>query len=216
MRTTPQERLALGVVALLLVLGAGFRWARPEPDPVRWAGAAEEAPTDRAAAEAAKEERRALPLAPGERIDPNQADAVELERLPRVGPALAARIVERRQSHGSFRTLADLDSVSGVGPALLAAMAQHLALPAAPAALAEPRAAERAPVVTSAAGPLDVNSATAAELEALPGIGPALAGRIVEWRERHGRFRGVEALAEVPGIGEGTVRRVAPLVRASP
>jgi competence protein ComEA len=63
---------------------------------------------------------------------------------------------------------------------------------------------------------VDVNTATAQELAALPGIGPALAGRIVAWRSAHGRFGSVDALAEVPGIGPATVERLRPRVRVTP
>ena len=49
---------------------------------------------------------------------------------------------------------------------------------------------------------IDLNSAGASALETLPRIGPALAGRIVEWREANGRFRSLDDLREVPGIGE--------------
>lgn len=52
-------------------------------------------------------------------LDLNTATAGELEALPRVGPALAARIVEHRHQHGPFVTLDDLDAVKGVGPRLL-------------------------------------------------------------------------------------------------
>jgi competence protein ComEA len=51
------------------------------------------------------------------------------------------------------------------------------------------------------AGPLDLNAATAAELEALPGVGPALAAAIVEDRQRNGPFASVEELDRVSGIG---------------
>jgi competence protein ComEA len=56
-------------------------------------------------------------------LDLNQATAVELERLPRIGPALAARIVADRAARGPFRTVEDLDRVPGVGPATIAALA---------------------------------------------------------------------------------------------
>lgn len=49
--------------------------------------------------------------------------------------------------------------------------------------------------------PVDLNSATAADLDALPGVGPVLAQRIVDWRQQHGRFSNVEELQEVSGIG---------------
>jgi competence protein ComEA len=48
---------------------------------------------------------------------------------------------------------------------------------------------------------VDVNSATEVELEALPGIGPALASAIVEWRARNGPFSTPDDLLDVPGIG---------------
>ena len=51
--------------------------------------------------------------------------------------------------------------------------------------------------------PLDLNAATAEELDALPGIGEELARRIVEYREEHGPFESVEEIMEVSGIGEG-------------
>ena len=51
-------------------------------------------------------------------------------------------------------------------------------------------------------GPVDLNSATVADLDALPGIGPVLAQRIVDWRTEQGPFASVEQLREVTGIGE--------------
>jgi len=64
----------------------------------------------------------ARPLAPGEKIDLDLADVTEITRLPRIGPALAQRIVAWRDQHGAFGTLERLDSVSGVGPKLLDAL----------------------------------------------------------------------------------------------
>ena len=53
--------------------------------------------------------------------------------------------------------------------------------------------------------PIDVNVASADELEALPGIGPALAGRILAYRRDHGSFASLDDLTEVDGIGPQTV-----------
>ena len=73
------------------------------------------------------------------------------------------------------------------------------------------------PAPPGSSGPADrvlsLNSATAAELESLPGVGPVLAGRILDWRMRHGRFSSVEELREVSGIGEKLFATLAPLVR---
>ena len=51
--------------------------------------------------------------------------------------------------------------------------------------------------------PLDLNAATAEQLQTLPGVGEELAARIVAWREEQGPFESVEQIMEVPGIGEG-------------
>jgi competence protein ComEA len=63
------------------------------------------------------------------------------------------------------------------------------------------RAPEGAPAGAAPAGPVSLSSATAAELDALDGIGPTLAARIVAWREQNGGFQSVDQLLEVPGIG---------------
>jgi competence protein ComEA len=51
---------------------------------------------------------------------------------------------------------------------------------------------------------VNLNTATLADLDGLPGVGPVLAQRILDWREEHGRFTAVEELQEVPGIGPST------------
>ena len=58
--------------------------------------------------------------------------------------------------------------------------------------------------------PLDVNLASAAELERLPGVGPALAARIVEARTRDGPFGSVDDLRRVRGVGGATLERLRP------
>ena len=62
---------------------------------------------------------------------------------------------------------------------------------------------EEEPPVPSAENPLNINMADAAALDTLPGIGPVLAGRIVEYRSTHGAFSKKEDLMLVEGIGEG-------------
>jgi competence protein ComEA len=78
-------------------------------------------------------------------------------------------------------------------------------------------AAPRAPNRKNAsAGPIDVNRATAEELTALKGIGPALAKNIVEFRQRNGRFRSVEDLLQVKGIGPKTLENFRDHVTTGP
>lgn len=62
-------------------------------------------------------------------------------------------------------------------------------------------------------GPIDLNVADAAQLETLPGVGPATAAAIIDHRERHGPFTSVEGLLDVRGIGEAKLAQLRDLVR---
>ena len=62
---------------------------------------------------------------------------------------------------------------------------------------------------------IDLNSASAEELGALPRVGPVLAQRIVDWRKEHGRFSSVEELDAVDGVGPKMLEALLPLVRIS-
>ena len=76
---------------------------------------------------------------------------------------------------------------------------------------------EKAPTLRATnhpAPPVSVNRASREELEHLPGVGPALAARIVEHRERHGRFRRAEHLLLVRGISERRFLQLRPYVTA--
>jgi competence ComEA-like helix-hairpin-helix protein len=120
------DRRAALLLSVLALTGAGVRYvlapdtaapgdvqllAAVDTPPHRSGGGLHE--TARAAA------RLARPLAPGDRVDVDRADVTEITRLPRVGPALAQRIVAWRTAHGPFGSLERLDSVSGIGPRLI-------------------------------------------------------------------------------------------------
>jgi len=60
---------------------------------------------------------------------------------------------------------------------------------------------------------IDLNSATVSDLDSLPGVGPVMAGRILDWRTAHGRFTSIDQLREVSGIGARTFERLKPHVR---
>ncbi|MBX3195086.1 MAG: ComEA family DNA-binding protein [Microbacteriaceae bacterium] len=69
-----------------------------------------------------------------------------------------------------------------------------------------------APSATTSDGRVNLNTADAAALETLPRIGPAMAQRILDWRERNGRFASVEDLLDVAGIGAATLDQLRDLV----
>jgi competence protein ComEA len=82
----------------------------------------------------------------------------------------------------------------------------------APAAASRVRRARRAPAIARPAGKLNLNTATAAQLDTLPGVGPGTASAILRVRARLGRFKTVEDLREVPGIGPKRFDRLRPLL----
>jgi competence protein ComEA len=201
-----EARAMLLLLALALV-GQGVRYfaSRPgePPGQVQLLGALSTG-SPRAQRDSAR--HQAQPLAPGERLDVDVVSAVELARLPKVGLRLAKVIVADREAHGPFGGLAGLDRVPGIGPGLLQLLTPHVAFSgpaAAPSAGTQPG---------SAVLPVDLNLATAIDLDALPGIGHSRAAAILQYREQHGRFTSVEELKEVPGFGGAAVSRVRSLL----
>jgi competence protein ComEA len=198
MSTSDDRRAALLLLGLALV-GFVVRMVLAGPAPP---GAVAYRPSNAARpaqdSVAARAARLARPLAPGERIDVDQASVEELTRLPRIGPGLANRIVDDRDAHGPFGSLATLDRVPGIGPVLLQTVARHVTFSGRPT--------QRSSPVTAPL--LSLNRASAEELTSLPGIGATRAAAIVAYRQRVGPFRNIDDLENVPGIGSQTVERL--------
>ena len=157
-------------------------------------------------------------------LELNAASAAELEQLPHIGAVLAERITAYRDQIGGFSNREQLLEVEGIGEATLYEIYDLLYLenetfpepepepePAgAPAPAAAPQPAETAPPATeppAAAAPavtfpLDLNQATAAELEQIPGMQPELAEKIVAFRQQIQAFSSVYELLYVDGMTE--------------
>jgi len=125
-----------------------------------------------------------------------------------------ARVTDALAAAGGARPDADLGRLN------LAAKlvdGQHLAVPKvgepAPAAPVAGGGSSDSGSAPTQDAPLDLNAATQAQLEALPGIGPSLAQAIIAERDRSGGFRSVEDLRRVRGIGDARFAQIAPLVR---
>jgi competence protein ComEA len=113
-----------------------------------------------------------------------------------------ARVVDVVAAAGGFTEEADQ---AGVNLARLVADGEQVRVPA----------IGEAPAVEAGGGEggrIDLNSATAEELDALPRIGPAIAERIVQWRQQNGPYASADDLLEVSGIGEKTVDGIRDLV----
>lgn len=192
------------------VTGPGGARAGAEPPPAALVGTAadpEGAALDPGAEVASDATVPARETAPGP-VTVHVTGGVEaagLRSLPagaRVGDAVAAA--------GGLTTDADLERINLARPL---ADGEHVHVPR----IGEDPLPDAAPGGAAAGavgsdGLLDLNRATAAELETLPGIGPTRAAAIVDHRERHGPFSVPGDLRAVPGIGEATFQTLAPLV----
>jgi competence protein ComEA len=91
----------------------------------------------------------------------------------------------------------------------LAVMMLAAAPPASLLAQSKPAKAKAATTVSS---PLNLNTATAAELQALPGVGASTAKLIIEHRQKNGGFKKIEELMNIKGIGEKSFLKLKPMV----
>lgn len=218
---SPTERRALFLLLGLGLAGQGVRWWVGRPgDPPGQVELLAALPPKSPLAHRDSVLALARPLGPGERIDADRAAAGELARLPRVGLALAKTIVANREAGGPFGSLEGLDRVPGIGPGMLAAIAPHVMFsgsarsPFAPASgqFARPappgRGVSASPPSDSAGPPVNLNTASLSQLDALPGIGPARAAAILQEREARGPFASVDELARVPGLGAAAIARL--------
>ena len=131
-------------------------------------------------------------------IDLNQCDAAALEAIPGVGTSTAAAILADRQYSGPFYAPEDLLRVRGIGASDLEGI-----LPFVTVGDIGPR---------PPAQPLNVNLASADNLQRLPGIGPVTAARIVVDRDERGPFKSASDLQRVKGIGPKTVEKLQGLI----
>ena len=167
---------------------------------------------------------RPTDLAVASPVNLNTGDRAELQQVPGIGPGMAERILGHRQAHGPFASVEELQSVPGVGDKTLDKLRPFLTVHAAPnppPADAErlerkPQAAKSSPAgkggkIQSGDAPVNVNAADVATLQRLPGVGPALAARIVETRAAK-PFATPDDLRRVRGIGAKTLETLRPYV----
>lgn len=199
-------------VAIALGLQWGGRGSSPHVVPDTTARHASQAITPGAtgpgaAPVGAPEAAAAGPLDENGQIDVNKATAEELELLPGIGPSKAAAIVAERQRGGPFHSIADLERVHGIGEKTAQRLQPYLTLGEEPPAIGTRETGGSAEGAQSADGPVFVNRAGLDELQALKGVGPAIAARIVHDRGLHGAYQRAEDLTRVKGIGPQIVEK---------
>lgn len=161
-------------------------------------------------------------------VNLNTADKAELMQVPGVGPNLADAILHHRQIHGRFTAVEELAAVPGIGSVTLETARPWVRVHAPASWPPEPvpelvkleRRARETPTpyvesqphkIRLGEPPIDIDTADASTFQRLPGIGPVLAQRIVETRVQK-RFRSVEDLRRVKGIGVKTLNNLRPFV----
>jgi competence protein ComEA len=210
---------------------AGASGTAPDPDKPIAGGSRVEVTPDGGYRLAAMSGAQLLTL--GLLIDLNRASAEDLGAIPGLGPALAQRIIDYRQAHGPFKKVEDLREVSGIGPQNLQKLKPYLGL-GSPGAMPPP--AGEAAITTGEFGTgthlesqegrlpgrksdlqpktpgraIDPNLSSQEDLETLPGIGPVLAKRIIDYRRTHGAYKKIDDLRKVSGIGRKKLAKIKP------
>lgn len=155
------------------------------------------------------------------RVDLNRAGSAELQQLPGVGPAMVRRMEEYRRSYGPLESVEDLKQVGHVGPATLRRIRPWVRVDEAGVDGTPPlddhrplKSARTSKKTASASHPVDLNRATAAQLQQVPWIGPTTARRILEERQKQ-PFHSVDELRRVRGIGPKKLEKMRPFVTVS-
>jgi competence protein ComEA len=226
LRTDPGRAgaIALALVAALAVLVTIFTLMRDKPAPVM---SAKLPPVENASM--ASPRSSASPAA-GQPPGPDRPVVVSVVGLVRtpglVTLAPGARIADALQAAGGAVDGADTIGLNmarplGDGEQIVVGLApisgQPTALGSSVGSGSAPIPGASAPVSGSvkpkAGEVLDLNTATVAQLDALPGVGPVTAAAIVAWRQAHGKFTSVDQLADVDGIGPARLEKLRALVR---
>jgi competence protein ComEA len=131
------------------------------------------------------------------------AGAVRRPGLHELAPG--TRVADAVAAAGGATAKADVNAVNLAAPI---ADGEQIVVPA----RGSSATAASSGAAPSSAAPLDLNSASLEQLDALPGIGPATAQKILDYRQAHGLFHSIAELDAVPGIGQGRIEQLKGLV----
>ena len=135
-------------------------------------------------------------------IDINRADLQGLQRISGVGPSIAQRIIDYRNSHGAFISIEDLQKVKGIGTKTMERIRPQVTIQG------STTYSQKSQPSSGNTNLIDINHASQSELERISGVGAKTAQRIIEYRNSHGSFSRVEDLLHVKGIGASKLNQI--------
>lgn len=218
-RARPRRLAVLGVLVLLVaaavVLGLRVAWARSSAQPKPVAATAHGPPgglaTRTVPAAFASTGAVGLPSAAGVLLV-HVVGQVRRPGVVRLPPG--SRVQDALRAAGGSTSAADLNHLNLARPV---ADGEQILVPRPgediPVSGMPSSAGQGATGAGAAGGLIDLNTADATALDSLPGVGPVIAQRILDWRTEHGRFTSVDELGEVSGIGDKLMAQIGPKVR---
>jgi competence protein ComEA len=190
-------RVALAVIAIAVAVAAAVYVTRPSSP---------RQPVEATLPRASSSSSSAAPVTTASQLVVQAAGAVAKPGVYTVPGS--ARVNDLIAAAGGLAPDADPDQVELAAPLT---DGERVYVPRVGEAPAQPPGSSSG--TASGRGPVDLNRASEADLEALPGIGPALAQAIIDHRSQHGPFRSVDDLADVRGIGPAKLEQLRPLVK---
>jgi len=154
------------------------------------------------------------PLSAWAGINVNTASAAELESLPGIGPSKAAAIVQYRTDNGPFTSVDALTNVPGIGAKTVESLRSEAEVGDG-STVAKGAPSSSGSASSSASNAVNINTASAGQLDSLPGIGPSKAAAIVADRDANGPFSSCDELSRVTGVGAKTVATLKPSCKTS-
>jgi competence protein ComEA len=174
--------VALGAIGVAVIVGAGS---------VVWSSMS--SPVEQVIPDALSDSSRTVSVRGSTEVVVHVSG--EVMRPGIISLAEGARVIDAVERAGGQTAQAALDSIN---LARLVIDGEHLVVPA---------EGEAEALTAGSSGLVSLSLASEQELQELPGVGPAIASRIVSWRDAHGPFRHVEDILAVSGIGPATLEK---------
>lgn len=132
-------------------------------------------------------------------ININTADINLLSTLPGIGPGIARQIIDYRTKCGPITCFEQLEDIPGIGEKKTEQIRDKISFGNIP---------KQEPITKEQQGKINLNTASAADLMKINGIGPKLSKAIIDYRDKNGPFTSIDDLTNVPRIGEKTLERL--------